>query len=121
MAQKRVKNICVKYVAKVSFGETNLHLASHLIVHSDVKPYECKYNCGFAAKTKGNIQKHENSRKRQKGSNFCGPKYRLNPTHSNSQSDRERAEEIQERQKRMQIKRSAELLRMLGEQWVLLV
>ena len=45
-------------------------LASHLIVHSNVKPYECKYNCGFAAKTKGNIQKHENSRKRQKGSNF---------------------------------------------------
>ena len=53
-------------------------LASHLIVHSDVKPYECKYNCGFA---KGNIQKHENSRKRQNGSKFCGPKYRLNPTH----------------------------------------
>ena len=53
-------------------------LASHLIFHSDVKPYECKYNCGFAAKTKGNIQKHENSRKRQKGSNFCGQK-RLNP------------------------------------------
>ena len=93
-------------------------LASHLIFHSDVKPYECKSNCGFA---KGNIQKHENSRKRQEGSNFCGPKYRLNPTHSNSQSDRVRAEEIQERQKRMEIKRSSELLRMLGEQLVLLV
>ena len=98
-------------------SERQTCISSHL-VHSDVKPYECKSNCGFA---KGNIQKHENSRKRQEGSNFCGLKHRLNPTHSNSQSDRVRSEEIQERQKRMQIKRSSELLRILGEQWVLLV
>ena len=37
-------------------------LVAHYVVHSEEKPFRCKYDCGFAAKTLGNCKKHEEAR-----------------------------------------------------------
>ena len=34
-------------------------LIAHLVIHSDERPYDCKYNCGYKSKTLGNMKKHE--------------------------------------------------------------
>jgi hypothetical protein len=35
-------------------------------VHSDERPYKCKFGCGFGAKTAGNCKKHEESKHTRK-------------------------------------------------------
>jgi len=37
-------------------------LVSHLAIHSDARPYVCKFNCGFRSKTLGNLKKHESGK-----------------------------------------------------------
>ena len=34
-------------------------LKNHIVIHSDLKPYICRYGCGFGSKTAGNRRKHE--------------------------------------------------------------
>ena len=41
-------------------------LIAHQLVHSDERPYKCKFGCGFGAKTLGNCKKHEESKHNQK-------------------------------------------------------
>ena len=41
-------------------------LIAHQLVHSNERPYKCKFGCGFGAKTLGNIKKHEEGKHTQK-------------------------------------------------------
>ena len=41
-------------------------LIAHQLVHSDERPFKCKFGCGFGAKTLGNCKKHEESKHNQK-------------------------------------------------------
>ena len=41
-------------------------LKTHQLVHSDERPYKCKFGCGFGAKTAGNCKKHEESKHTRK-------------------------------------------------------
>ena len=33
-------------------------LVAHAVVHSNEKPFKCKFSCGYASKTAGNLRKH---------------------------------------------------------------
>jgi len=37
----------------------NKALKEHVVIHTDVRAFECRYGCGFASKTAGNRTKHE--------------------------------------------------------------
>jgi len=41
-------------------------LIAHQLVHSDERPFKCKFGCGFGAKTAGNCKKHEESKHTRK-------------------------------------------------------
>ena len=41
-------------------------LIAHQLVHSNERPYKCKFGCGFGAKTFGNCKKHEEGKHIQK-------------------------------------------------------
>jgi len=37
-------------------------LTSHIAIHSEERPFVCKFNCGFKSKTLGNLKKHESGK-----------------------------------------------------------
>ena len=37
-------------------------LRNHMLIHSDLRPFICRYGCGFGSKSAGNRTKHENNK-----------------------------------------------------------
>ena len=38
---------------------TNEKLNGHELIHGDLRPFPCQYNCGYSCKSKNNLRKHE--------------------------------------------------------------